>query len=85
MSEEKGDATEQQQEPETKPTPQLSDADKVKLLMLQRTAIMAQAQKATIDAQLEKAVNELNKAYQALIQQHPGYSLREDSLEFVAQ
>jgi hypothetical protein len=74
MAKQKGDATPDLQEP--KPLPTLTDAEKIRVLMLQRQVLQLQPQ-------YEKAVAELNRAYQALMAANPGHNFNEISLEFV--
>jgi hypothetical protein len=61
---------------EPKPVPTLTADQKVQILTLQRTAILAQHQH-------EKAMAELNRAYQS-VNTHQGFSLNELTLEFVS-
>jgi len=77
MSEqEKGEATE--------PTaiPQLTDAEKINILLLQRSYLMAQQKKKDADHLLDATLNQLNAAYQAAMQQHPGHALDAMTLDF---
>jgi hypothetical protein len=81
MSEqEKGEATEPTAAPAA--IPQLTDAEKVNILLLQRSYLMAQNKKQAADHLFDATLNQLNAAYQQAMQQHPGHSLDEMTLDF---
>lgn len=76
-------SSEESKTPTETPKPVLSPEQKVEILTLQRSALMAEQQKRGADQAFEKAMADLNKAYQA-VNNHQGYALNEMALEFVS-
>ncbi|MFL6314735.1 MAG: hypothetical protein ACJ71W_21730 [Terriglobales bacterium] len=63
--------------------PTLTETQKVQILTLQRNAVVTQNQKFQADQAFEKAMAELNRAYQTVNNQQ-GFSLNENTLDFVS-
>jgi hypothetical protein len=69
-------------QPAAPTAPTLTADQKLHLLTLQRSAVVTENQKLRADQAFEKAMAELNRAYQS-VNQHQGFSLNEFTLEFV--